>query len=160
MTPKQLWIYSQYNASTQKNIPLFTNIINTQLLVANPVPRAKVPKSVNLTQIVNGISSADVLLLNTQYSSIVTALIENINKGAIADVANLIRGLMASNLSQAAKDSINTEFQSIAASYENPTIYGDLDPNWKPQIMASIAQLAGYEIIQVSDIESALASAT
>ena len=156
MTPKQQWIFTRYNASSEKNIPLFTSVLNTRSLVSNPVPRAKIPKSVNLTQIVNGIPSADVLLLNTQYSPVVTALIENINKSAIADVANLIRGLMASNLSQAAKDSINTEFQTIAASYQDPVTHGDLDPNWQSQIMSSPAELAGYGVIQVNDIDEAL----
>ena len=157
-TLKQLWISTQYGASTEKNVALFTSALNTQSLVANPVPRAKVPKSVNLTQIVNGLPSADVLMLNTQYSSVVTSLIVNIDKGAIADVANLIRGLMASNLSQAAKDSINTEFQAIAASYQDPATFGDLDPNWESQILASPAQLAGYGVIQVSDITETLSA--
>ena len=156
MTPKQQWIRTRYNASTEKNIALFTSVLNTQSLVTNPVPRAKVSKSVNLTEIVNGISSADVLLLNTQYSSVVSALIENINKGAIADVANLIRGLMASNLSQAAKDSINTGFQAIAASYQDPAAYGVLDPNWQAQIMASPAELAEHGVIYCDEVENAL----
>ena len=157
MTPKQQWIRARYTASIEKNIPLFTSALNMRSLVPNSVPRAKVPKLVNLTQIVNGISSADVLLLNTQYSPVVSALIENINKGAIADVANLIRGLMSSNLSQAAKDSINTEFQAIAASYQDTATHGVLDPDWEPQIMASPAELAGYGLIYSNEVERAIA---
>ena len=158
MTPKQQWIRDRHNDSIEKNVALLTSVLNTESLAANPVPRAKVPKSVNLTQIVNALPSADVLLLNTQYSPVVAALIENINKGAIADVANLIRGLMASNLSQAAKDSINTEFQAIAASYQDPATYGVFDPDWQGQILASPAKLAGYGVIQANDIVEALAA--
>ena len=129
--------------------------LNTPNLVPNPTPQGKIPKAVNLTVIVAGISDADVLTLNTEYSPIVAALIENINKGAIADVANLVRGLMASALSQDAKDVISTNFQSIAASYQNPSQYGDLDPNWQSQILATPAELAGFSPVTLQEWEEA-----
>lgn len=157
MTPKQQWIRDQYEASSEKNVYVFTSILNTQSLVANPVPQGNVPKAINLTGIVNNIPDADVLLLNTTYAPLVDSIIKNIDKGSIPDLANLIRGLSASNLSQAAKDSINSSFQEIALSYQDPATYGDPDPNWQAQIWANPAELAGYDSVAPDEVVKALA---
>ena len=157
MTPKQIWILARYNVSTEKNIALFTSALNTRSLAPNPVPRAKVPKVANFTEIVNGISSTDLLIFYKDYSAIVEAIIENIAKNSLTDVANLLRALSTSALSQPTKDYMNVKFQEIAASYQDPSIHGVLDPNWKSQIMASSAELAGYGLIYCNEVEQAIA---
>ena len=153
---KDEWIREQYNAATEKNIALFTSALNTQSLAANPIPRATVPRVVNFTEIVNSISSTDLLIFYKDYAAIVEAIIENIAKNSLADVANLLRALSTSSLSQQTKDYMNSKFQEIAASYQDPVTHGVLDPNWQPQIMASPAELAGYGLIYRNEIEEAL----
>jgi hypothetical protein len=147
---KTQWIQSQIALGVTD-----FSVLNTPILVTNPAPSEYKPKAVNLTAIVADISDADILLLNTTYSSLVSALIENINKGSISDLANLIRGLNASNLSQEAKDSINSTFQSIAASYQDPKSFGDLVP--KPEkVLLTPAQEAEFDMITLQDWEKAL----
>ena len=153
---KDEWIREQYNAATEKNIALFTSALNTQSLAANPMARATVPRVVNFTEIVNSISSTDLLVFYKDYAAIVEAIIENIAKNSLADVANLLRALSTSSLSQQTKDYMNSKFQEIAASYQDPVTHGVLDPNWQPQIMASPAELAGYGLIYRNEIEEAL----
>ena len=154
---KREWLRLQYESSVEKDTLLFAANLNAPILIDNPSPQGRIPKSINLTQIVDNISGEDILILYTQYSTIVSAIIENINRSAIADVGNLIRGLLASNLSQSAKDTISTKFQEVALSHSDPANYGDLDPNWEPQIIGnSIAKSSGFGVITASDIQDAL----
>jgi hypothetical protein len=156
MTTKAQFIQAQRLLYPTEPIASFVSRLNTPSLVNNPTSQGKIPKQANLTLIINSLADADVLVLNTKYAAIVSAIIENINKGQIADVANLIRSLSASELSQSAKTVINESFQAIAASYQDPATYGDLDPNWQAQLMLSPAQVAGFGTILTSEVVEAL----
>jgi hypothetical protein len=153
---KAQFIQAQKSLYPNEPIASFTSRLNTPSLVSNPTSQGKVPKQANLTLIINNLADADVLVLNTKYAAIVSAIIENINKGQIADVANLIRSLSASELSQSAKTVIDESFQAIAASYQDPATYGDLDPSWQAQLMLSPAQVAGFGVILTSEVVEAL----
>ena len=141
------WIRARYNTSPEKNIPLFTSILNTQSLVANPVPRATVPKPISILQVASNLSANDRRLLQNEgaYSS----LIENVNKGdlmsAQADIQNLAT---TPQISPAAIATLQTALEA--------TTQTEPDPNWQSQIMASPAELAGYGVIYRNEVEEAM----
>ena len=141
-TQKIDWIKSQIPNIVDGN----WSVLNRPALIANPASD-RIPKSVDLTAIVNGMSDVDVLMLNTDYATVASALIENINKGQIEDVGNLVRGLGASNLSSESKAVISNNFNAIAQSYADPEKYGVLDPNWQPKILSTPAQSAGFTTV-------------
>ena len=148
MTAKQQWIRTRYNASAEKNIALFTSVLNTQSLVTNPVTRALTPKPISILQVASTLSANDRRLLQNEgaYSS----LIKNIEKGDIlsaqADIQNL-----------ATTPQISSAAITVLQGALQATTQTELDPNWQAQIMASPAELAGHGVIYCDEIEQVLA---
>ena len=141
---KSEWIREQYNASTEKNIALFTSALNTQTLVANPAARVTVPKQITIEQ-------AFILVPNVETFPISETrtydrLLDAFQRGRMDWVQDNITTL------------VNGGKMTLPTAQALGTLIAqtELDPNWEPQIIASPAQLAGYGLIQVNDIEMAL----
>ena len=144
MTPKQQWILAQYNASTEKNIALFTSDLNTQSLVANPVAKATIPKKLTIEQ--------------------AFALVPNVEAFPISETRTYDRLLDAFQQGRMdwVQDNITTLVNGGKMTLPTAQALGalmaqtELDPNWQPQIMASPTQLAGYGVIYCDEVEQAL----
>ena len=144
MTPKHQWILTRYNASSEKNIPLFTSAINTQSLVANPVSRATVPKPITIEQ--------------------AFALVPNVEAFPISETRTYDRLLDAFQRGRMdwVQDNITTLVNGGKMTLPTAQALGalmaqtELDPNWQSQIMASPAELAGYGLIYSNEVEEAM----
>ena len=141
---KSEWIRARYSASTEKNIALFTSALNTQTLVANPAARVTVPKQITIEQ-------AFILVPNVETFPISETrtydrLLDAFQRGRMDWVQDNITTL------------VNGGKMTLPTAQALGTLIAqtELDPNWEPQIIASPAQLAGYGLIQVNDIEMAL----
>ena len=144
MTPKRQWILARYNDSIEKNIPLFTSALNTQSMVANPVPRGTVPKQITIEQ--------------------AFALVPNVEAFPISETRTYDRLLDAFQRGRMdwVQDNITTLVNGGKMTLPTAQALGglmaqtELDPNWQAQILASSAELAGYGLIYCNEVEEAL----
>ena len=141
---KDEWIREQYNSATEKNIALFTSALNTQSLVANPIPRATVPKRIDIKQAFDIVPVAESFTISETRTY--GRLLDAFQQGRMDWVQDNIKTLVAGG-----KMTLLTA-QSLGVLMAQT----ELDPNWQPQVMASPAELAGYELIYRSEVEEAL----
>ena len=148
MTPKQQWIKSQYESSPEKNIPLFTSSLNTQTLVANPVPQGDVPKPLSFISIASQLAPNDRRILQNEgaYHSLLT----NMEKGDLPAIQVDLQNLVTTpNISNAAITVLNNALAEATLTIP--------DPNWQAQILANPAELAGYAPVLINEVIEALA---
>lgn len=157
MATKQNWIKQQSVALNETNANSLWSLLQDLVSISNPAQPYKVPKSINVTQIVKEINKADVLIFYRDYAAIVQALIENINKGALEDVGNLIQALVddSSTLSAPTKQYLVDTFTDIQSSYVDTATHGvAVIPPSTIQVPRYVA--AGYASLAYKEVVEAL----
>ena len=136
------WIKSQLLTSeTASNA---TSRLNTQGITPNPIPQPQVSKPIDLVALASAIPAIErfKVLSNPIWDRITQAL----GKGDIQTVGSHMEALLAGSLiSSATVDIVTPLLQQT-----------HLDPNWQPTILASHAQLAGFGLILVGDVQAAI----
>lgn len=141
---KQEWILQQYNLSPEKNIPLFTSLLNTKALVPNPVPQPTVPKAFTIEQAFAVVPDAEAFAISETRTY--ERLLDAFNQGRMDWVQDNIKTLIAGG-----KLTLPTA-QAIGALMAQTK----LDPSWQAQIMASPAELAGFGMVYVNEVEESI----
>lgn len=142
MTTKTIWIASQLLPNeTASNA---TSRLNTQTIVPNPSPQSQVPKPIDLVVLASSIPAIErfKVLSNPIWDRITNAL----SIGDLQTVGSHMEALLAGSLiSSATVDIVSPLLQQT-----------HLDPNWQPTILTSPAQLAGFGLILVGDVQAAI----
>ena len=147
MTPKQLWIRTQYATFTPQNVALFAAAMNRQSMVTNPAPLTNVAKPISILAVATNLLANDRRLL--QNEGAYESLIKNVAKGdlisAQADIQNLTT-----------TPSISPAAIAILQGALEATTLTEPDPNRPPLILASPAELAGHGLILCDEVVEAL----
>lgn len=157
MITKQDWIKQQSVTLNETNANSLWSLLQDLVSIPNPAQPYKVPKSINVTQIVKEIDKADVLIFYRDYAAIVQALMDNIAKGALEDVGNLIQALVdnSSALSAPTKQYLVDTFTDIQLSYIDTATHGvTVTPPATIQVPRYVA--AGYVSLAYEEVVEAL----
>ena len=157
MITKKNWIKQQSVSLGETNANSLWSLLQDLVSIPNPAQPYKVPKSVNVTEIVSKIDKADVLIFYRDYATIVTALMENIAKEALEDVGNLIQALVddSSALSAPTKQFLVDTFTDIQLSYVDTATHGvTVTPPATIQVPRHVA--AGYDSLAYQEVVEAL----
>lgn len=138
------WIKLQLANYPNQPPSLLTSVLNTQSWVSNPVPRATVPKQITIEQAFALVPNVETFPISETRTY--SRLLEAFQQGRIDWVQDNITTL------------VNGGKMTLSTAQALGTLMAEteLDPNWQAQILASPAQLAGYGVIQVNDIDEAL----
>ena len=138
---KQKWLLSQIKKFPELSARELTSKLNDKTLVDNPQPQQQVPISRTLEEVCNVITDSEVFEIGeTQaYKRILDAVNQNRPDWIIGNLTTLKRG---GKLNQQSYDAILALLQRTQP-----------DPNYQAQILISPAELAGYGVISVSDVE-------
>lgn len=118
--------------------------LNTPIEIDNPNSQEQVRVPIDMIELRSEIPDAEAF--RVLESRIWDRITDALNVGDLITVNNHVKALLAGGLiSQATVDKLS-KFLSSAV----------LDPNWQPKISISPAQLAGYDLVLVSEIESAI----
>ena len=138
---KQEWLLSQIALFPDLSARELASKLNDKILVSNPQAQQQVPVIATLEEVSVIVRDDEVFEVGETeaYKRIINAL-EVGNVGWI--VGNLTTLKRGGKLSQASFDAIMALLQRT-----------ELDPSYQTQILISPAELAGYEVILVSDVE-------
>jgi hypothetical protein len=138
---KQEWLLNQIAQFPELSARELASYLNDKVLVDNPTPIGQVPVVPTLEEVSAKVADNEVFEIGETeaYKRILDALNQNRPDWIIGNLTTLKRGL---KLSQESYDAILVLLQST-----------ELDPNYQEQILISPAELAGYGVILVSDVE-------
>jgi hypothetical protein len=138
---KQEWLLSQIALFSNLSARELASYLNDKILVDNPTPIGQVPVVPTLEEVSSKVADNEVFEIGETeaYKRILDALNQNRPDWIVGNLTTLKRGL---KLSQESYDAILVLLQST-----------ELDPNYQEQILISPAELAGYGVILVSDVE-------
>jgi hypothetical protein len=138
---KQEWLLSQIAQFPQLSARELTSYLNDKQLIDNPVPIGQVSVTTTLEEVSAVVTDAEVLALaeSPVYLRILDAITQNRPDWIVGNLTTLKRG---GKLTQASFDAIIALLQRT-----------QLDPSYQEQILISPAELAGYGVILVSDVE-------
>lgn len=142
---KAQWIRDQYTLSTEKSVPLFTTLLNTKSLVSNPDPQPTVAKRFTVKEAFKVVPDAELFPIS-ESNTYRLGLLPAFEAGRMDWVQDNIKTLIAGGIMT----------PETAAAIGVLMAQTELDPNWQAQIMASPAELAGFGLIKVSDVNEAL----
>ena len=138
---KQEWLLNQIAQFPELSARELASYLNDKVLVDNPTPIGQVPVVPTLEEVSDKVTDTEVFEIGETeaYKRILDALNQNRPDWIVGNLTTLKRGL---KLSQESYDAILVLLQST-----------ELDPNYQEQILISPAELAGYGVILVSDVE-------
>lgn len=138
---KQTWLISQIALFPELSARELTSYLNDKTLVNNPQSQQQVPVKTTLEEVSDVVTDVEVLAIaeSPVYDKILDAINQNRPDWIVGNLTTLKRG---GKLSQQSYDAILALIQRT-----------ELDPNYQSQILISPAELAGYGLILVSDIE-------
>ena len=138
---KQEWLLNQIAQFPELSARELASYLNDKVLVDNPTPIGQVPVVPTLEEVSAKVADNEVFVIGETeaYKRILDALNQNILDWIVGNLTTLKRGL---KLSQESYDAILVLLQKT-----------ELDPNYQEQILISPAELAGYGLILVSDVE-------
>jgi hypothetical protein len=138
---KQEWLLIQIAQFPELSARELASYLNDKVLVDNPTPIGQVPVVPTLEEVSDKVTDNEVFEIGETeaYKRILDALNQNRPDWIIGNLTTLKRGL---KLSQESYDAILVLLQTT-----------ELDPNYQEQILISPAELAGYGLILVSDVE-------
>ena len=138
---KQEWLLNQIAQFPELSARELASYLNDKVLVDNPTPIGQVPVVPTLEEVSSKVADNEVFVIGETeaYKRILDALNQNRPDWIVGNLTTLKRGL---KLSQESYDAILVLLQRT-----------ELDPNYQEQILISPAELAGYGVILVSDVE-------
>ena len=138
---KQEWLLTQISRFPELSARELASYLNDKVLVDNPTPIGQVPVVPTLEEVSSKVADNEVFVIGETeaYKRILDALNQNRPDWIVGNLTTLKRGL---KLSQESYDAILVLLQRT-----------ELDPNYQEQILISPAELAGYGVILVSDVE-------
>ena len=138
---KQEWLLSQIALFPNLSARELASYLNDKQLINNPTPIGQVPVVPTLEEVSAKVADNEVFVIGETeaYKRILDALNQNRPDWIVGNLTTLKRGL---KLSQESYDTILVLLQRT-----------ELDPNYQEQILISPAELAGYGVILVSDLE-------
>jgi hypothetical protein len=138
---KQEWLLNQIAQFPELSARELASYLNDKVLVDNPTPIGQVPVVPTLEEVSDKVADNEVFVIGETeaYKRILDALNQNRPDWIVGNLTTLKRGL---KLSQESYDAILVLLQRT-----------ELDPNYQEQILISPAELAGYGVILVSDVE-------
>ena len=138
---KQEWLLTQIAQFPELSARQLASYLNDKILVDNPNPIGQVPVVPTLEEVSAKVADNEVFEIGETeaYKRILDALNQNRPDWIIGNLTTLKRG---GKLSQESYDAILVLLQRT-----------ELDPNYQEQILISPAELAGYGVILVSDVE-------
>ena len=138
---KQEWLLNQIAQFPELSARELASYLNDKVLVDNPTPIGQVPVVPTLEEVSAKVADNEVFVIGETeaYKRILDALNQNRPDWIVGNLTTLKRGL---KLSQESYDAILVLLQTT-----------ELDPNYQEQILISPAELAGYGVILVSDVE-------
>jgi hypothetical protein len=138
---KQEWLLSQIALFPNLSARELASYLNDKVLVDNPTPIGQVPVVPTLEEVSSKVADNEVFEIGETeaYKRILDALNQNRLDWIVGNLTTLKRGL---KLSQESYDTILVLLQRT-----------ELDPNYQEQILISPAELAGFGVILVSDLE-------
>ena len=138
---KQQWLLNQIAQFPQLSARELASYLNDKQLINNPTPIGQVPVVPTLEEVSSKVADDEVFVIGETeaYKRILDALNQNRPDWIVGNLTTLKRG---GKLSQESYDAILVLLQST-----------ELDPNYQEQILISPAELAGFGVILVSDLE-------
>jgi hypothetical protein len=138
---KQEWLLNQIAQFPELSARELASYLNDKVLVDNPTPIGQVPVVPTLEEVSDKVTDNEVFEIGETeaYKRILDALNQDRPDWIVGNLTTLKRGL---KLSQESYDTILVLLQRT-----------ELDPNYQEQILISPAELAGYGVILVSDVE-------
>ena len=138
---KQEWLLIQIAQFPELSARQLASYLNDKILVDNPNPIGQVPVVPTLEEVSAKVADNEVFEIGETeaYKRILDALNQNRPDWIVGNLTTLKRG---GKLSQESYDAILVLLQRT-----------ELDPNYQEQILISPAELAGYGVILVSDVE-------
>ena len=138
---KQEWLLNQIAQFPELSARELASYLNDKQLINNPTPIGQVPVVTTLEEVSAKVADNEVFAIGETeaYKRILDALNQNRPDWIVGNLTTLKRGL---KLSQESYDAILVLLQRT-----------ELDPNYQEQILISPAELAGYGLILVSDVE-------
>jgi hypothetical protein len=138
---KQEWLLNQIAQFPELSSRELTSYLNDKVLVDNPQPRQQVPVITTLEEVSDKVTDTEVFSIGETeaYKRILDAINQNRPDWIFGNLTTLKRG---GKLSQESYDVILALLQRT-----------ELDPDYQSQILISPAELAGYGVILVSEVE-------
>ena len=138
---KQEWLLNQIAQFPELSFRELTSYLNDKVLVDNPQPQQQVPVITTLEEALAIVKDNEVFEIGETeaYKRILDAINQNRLDWIIANLTTLRRG---GKLSEVSFDAILVLLQRT-----------ELDPDYRSQILISPAELAGYGVILVSEVE-------
>ena len=138
---KQEWLLNQISQFPELSARELASKLNDKVLVDNPQPQQQVPVVPTLEEALAIVKDNEVFEIGETeaYKRILDALNQNRSDWIVNNLTTLNRG---GKLSQESFDAILVLFQRT-----------ELDPNYQAQVWLSPAELAGYGVILVSDVD-------
>lgn len=142
---KAEWIYSQL--IKDETASSMASRLNTPIEIDNPSPQAQVPKPINLVELRAEIP--DLEAFRVLYSKLWDRITQALATDDLVTVNNHVLALLAGGV-------ISEETVIKLGKYMSVTMP---DPTWQARISISPAQLAGYGLVLVDEIQSAIDNA-
>jgi hypothetical protein len=141
---KQEWLLIQIAQFPELSARELASYLNDKQLINNPTPIGQVPVVPTLEEVSAKVADDEVFVIGETeaYKRILDALSRNRPDWIVGNLTTLKRG---GKLSQESYDAILVLLQRT-----------ELDPNYQKQILISPAELAGYEVVSVNEIEELL----
>ena len=138
---KQEWLLSQIALFPNLSARELASYLNDKQLINNPTPIGQVPVVPTLEEVSSKVADNEVFVIGETeaYKRILDALNQNRLDWIVGNLTTLKRG---GKLSQESYDAILALLQRT-----------ELDPNYQSQILISPAELAGYGVILVGEVE-------
>jgi len=138
---KQQWLLTQIALFPKLSASELTSYLNDKVLIDNPQAQQQVPVIATLKEVSDLVTDDEVLAIAESpiYDKILDAINQNRPDWIVGNLTTLKRG---GKLSQESYDAILVLLQRT-----------QLDSEHQAQILVSPAELAGYGIILVSDVE-------
>ena len=141
---KEEWLLTQIAQFPELSARELASKLNDKVLVDNPTPIGQVPVITTLEEVSAKVTDTEVLAIAESpiYDRILDALNQGRPDWIFGNLTTLKRG---GKLSQVSFDAVVALLQKT-----------ELDPNYQAQVWLSPAELAGFGVILVSDVEELL----
>ena len=138
---KQEWLLTRIAQFPELSARELASKLNDKTLVDNPQPQQQVPVITTLEEVSDKVTDTEVFSIGETeaYKRILDAINQNRPDWIFGNLTTLKRG---GKLSQESYDAILALLQRT-----------ELDPNYQAQILISPAELAGFGVILVSEVE-------
>ena len=138
---KQEWLLNQIAQFPELSARQLASYLNDKVLVDNPTPIGQVPVVPTLEEVSSKVADNEVFVIGETeaYKRILDALNQNRPDWIVGNLTTLKRGL---KLSQESYDAILVLLQRTKP-----------DPNYQAQVFLSPAELAGYVVVLVNEVE-------